>query len=400
MTVLPRAARARARARPRRRHGHVDPRADLDARARLPRPRELLRDPQRHAPRRDPEDPRGVPRPWAATPSRPTPSAARRSCWPSSASPSAARELNRAGRRRWRARPATPLDARAAALRARLDGPGHEARRRSATSSYDDAASAAYREQARGLARGRRRRLPDRDLPGPAADQGRGQRRAGGARGGRTRRSRSCVSVTMEVTGTMLVGTEMAAAIALLDPVPDRRGRRSTAPPARARWASTCACSARPAASAIGVYPNAGLPQLVDGQPHYPLTPEELADWLVRFVEEDGVNARRRLLRHDARAPGRGRARGARAGAEAAQAVARPAARSRASTAPCRCCRTTRSCSSASARTPTARKAVPRAPARPATSTAWSRWAASRCATAATCSTCARPTSAATRSPT
>ena len=38
------------------------------------------------------------------------------------------------------------------------------------------------------------------------------------------------------------------------------------------------------------VYPNAGLPQLVDGKPYYPLTPAELADWLARFVEEDGVN--------------------------------------------------------------------------------------------------------------
>jgi 5-methyltetrahydrofolate--homocysteine methyltransferase len=38
------------------------------------------------------------------------------------------------------------------------------------------------------------------------------------------------------------------------------------------------------------VYPNAGLPQLVDGKPFYPLTPFELADWLSRFVEEDGVN--------------------------------------------------------------------------------------------------------------
>jgi 5-methyltetrahydrofolate--homocysteine methyltransferase len=38
------------------------------------------------------------------------------------------------------------------------------------------------------------------------------------------------------------------------------------------------------------VYPNAGLPQLVEGKPFYPLTPAELADWLSRFVEEDGVN--------------------------------------------------------------------------------------------------------------
>ena len=36
--------------------------------------------------------------------------------------------------------------------------------------------------------------------------------------------------------------------------------------------------------------PNAGLPELVDGQTHYPLGADELATWLERFVAEDGVN--------------------------------------------------------------------------------------------------------------
>ena len=40
----------------------------------------------------------------------------------------------------------------------------------------------------------------------------------------------------------------------------------------------------------LSVQPNAGLPELVDGQTHYPLGPAELASWLERFVEEDGVN--------------------------------------------------------------------------------------------------------------
>jgi len=38
------------------------------------------------------------------------------------------------------------------------------------------------------------------------------------------------------------------------------------------------------------VQPNAGLPQLVDGETRYPLTPGELARWLAEFVEADGVN--------------------------------------------------------------------------------------------------------------
>ncbi len=40
----------------------------------------------------------------------------------------------------------------------------------------------------------------------------------------------------------------------------------------------------------LSVQPNAGLPELVDGRPHYPLGAAELASWLERFVAEDGVN--------------------------------------------------------------------------------------------------------------
>ncbi|MFO1011208.1 MAG: methionine synthase [Planctomycetota bacterium] len=97
------------------------------------------------------------------------------------------------------------------------------------------------------------------------------------------------VSVTMEVTGTMLVGTEMGAAIALLDPYPIdvlsincATGPREMGEHVRL-LGQTCR-------KKIMVYPNAGLPQLVDGKPHYPLTPAELADWLLRFVDEDGMN--------------------------------------------------------------------------------------------------------------
>src|SRR5207247_721566 len=97
------------------------------------------------------------------------------------------------------------------------------------------------------------------------------------------------VSVTMEVTGTMLVGTEMAAAIAILDPYPvDVVGINcATGPREMGEHVRLLGQTCR---KRILVYHNAGLPQLVDGQPHYPLTPAELADWLARFVEEDGVN--------------------------------------------------------------------------------------------------------------
>jgi 5-methyltetrahydrofolate--homocysteine methyltransferase len=96
------------------------------------------------------------------------------------------------------------------------------------------------------------------------------------------------VSVTMEVTGTMLVGTEMGAAIALLDPFPiDVLGLNcATGPREMGEHVRLLGQTCR---KRTLVYPNAGLPLLVDGQPSYPLTPEELADWLLRFVEEDGI---------------------------------------------------------------------------------------------------------------
>ncbi len=97
------------------------------------------------------------------------------------------------------------------------------------------------------------------------------------------------VSVTMEVTGTMLVGTEMGAAIALLDPFPiDVLGINcATGPREMGEHVRLLGQTCR---KRTMVYPNAGLPLLVEGKPHYPLTPAELADWLERFVDEDGVN--------------------------------------------------------------------------------------------------------------
>ncbi|MEX1024548.1 MAG: methionine synthase [Planctomycetota bacterium] len=97
------------------------------------------------------------------------------------------------------------------------------------------------------------------------------------------------VSVTMEVTGTMLVGTEMAATIALLAPFPVDVLSLNCATGPR-EMSEHVRLLGQTRAEAIGCYPNAGLPQLVDGQPHYPLTPEELADWLERFVVEDGLS--------------------------------------------------------------------------------------------------------------
>jgi 5-methyltetrahydrofolate--homocysteine methyltransferase len=96
------------------------------------------------------------------------------------------------------------------------------------------------------------------------------------------------VQVTIETTGTMLVGTDIAAAatiIGALD-VPIIGLNCATGPQ---EMAEHVADLARGWPGPISVLPNAGLPELVDGQTRYPLGARDLAAWLERFVVEDGV---------------------------------------------------------------------------------------------------------------
>ncbi|MEW5728654.1 MAG: methionine synthase [Pseudomonadota bacterium] len=91
------------------------------------------------------------------------------------------------------------------------------------------------------------------------------------------------VQVTVETTGTMLVGADIAAAATVV----------------RALGVQSLGmnCAAGPQEMAehfkwlvenwdglLSIQPNAGLPELVDGQTRYPLLPEELALWHERFV--------------------------------------------------------------------------------------------------------------------
>lgn len=96
--------------------------------------------------------------------------------------------------------------------------------------------------------------------------------------------------VTMEATGTMLIGAEIGAANVVLDglDVVDIVGLNCATGPQE--MAGHVAYLGRHSRKRISVLPNAGLPQLVNGCTHYPLRPEELADWHTRFVQEDGVN--------------------------------------------------------------------------------------------------------------
>jgi 5-methyltetrahydrofolate--homocysteine methyltransferase len=97
------------------------------------------------------------------------------------------------------------------------------------------------------------------------------------------------VQVTVETTGTLLVGADIAAAATVVHAldVPVIGLNCATGPHEMAehvRWLG------QNWPGFISVQPNAGLPELIDGHSHYPLTSGELADWLERFIVEDGVN--------------------------------------------------------------------------------------------------------------
>ncbi|CAK0779415.1 5-methyltetrahydrofolate--homocysteine methyltransferase [Gammaproteobacteria bacterium] len=95
--------------------------------------------------------------------------------------------------------------------------------------------------------------------------------------------------VTVESTGTLLVGSDLNAAVITLAAmgVNGIGINCATGPAEMAEHVKTLGESWP---GLISVMPNAGLPLLVDGRTEYPLGPQELAYWQGRFVNEDGVN--------------------------------------------------------------------------------------------------------------
>jgi 5-methyltetrahydrofolate--homocysteine methyltransferase len=96
------------------------------------------------------------------------------------------------------------------------------------------------------------------------------------------------VQVTVETTGTLLVGSDMNAVIAALEPYHlDALGMNcATGPQEMEEHIRTLSHSSP---FAISCVPNAGIPENVGGQAHYHLTPAELKNYLQRFVGELGV---------------------------------------------------------------------------------------------------------------
>jgi len=97
------------------------------------------------------------------------------------------------------------------------------------------------------------------------------------------------VQVTVETTGTLLVGPDINTAATVINAldVPLMGLNCATGPQEMAEHVGWLAANWP---GLISVQPNAGLPELVDGHTHYPLNPADLASWLERFVAEDGVN--------------------------------------------------------------------------------------------------------------
>jgi len=94
--------------------------------------------------------------------------------------------------------------------------------------------------------------------------------------------------VTIELTGRMLPGTEIGAALAAIDPLhPAIIGLNcATGPTEMGEHLRHLSQHAR---MPISCLPNAGLPQVIDGQMAYDLTPDQLAEHHKRFITELGV---------------------------------------------------------------------------------------------------------------
>lgn len=97
------------------------------------------------------------------------------------------------------------------------------------------------------------------------------------------------VQVTFEATGTMLVGTDDAAALTVLESLPvDVIGINCAVGPdlMDSHMRYFCQNSTR----WVSCLPNAGLPRNEGGQAVFDLTPAELARWQLKFVQEYGLN--------------------------------------------------------------------------------------------------------------
>ncbi|RPI05564.1 MAG: methionine synthase, partial [Zetaproteobacteria bacterium] len=97
------------------------------------------------------------------------------------------------------------------------------------------------------------------------------------------------VQVTVESTGTMLLGTELGAALTALEAYDlDAIGLNCATGPQE--MMEHVHFLSRHSRKPISCLPNAGLPRMEGGRARYLLTPDELAEFHRHFVEEHGAN--------------------------------------------------------------------------------------------------------------
>ncbi len=98
------------------------------------------------------------------------------------------------------------------------------------------------------------------------------------------------VTITVETTGTMLVGSDVGAALATIEALPvDIIGLNCATGPDLMQ--EHVRFLGERTTRMVAVLPNAGLPRNVDGRTVYDLQPAELASFHRRFVQDYGVTA-------------------------------------------------------------------------------------------------------------
>ncbi len=97
------------------------------------------------------------------------------------------------------------------------------------------------------------------------------------------------VQVTMELTGRMLPGTEIGAALTTLEALgPDVVGLNCATGPQE--MSEHLRYLSQRSTLPVSCLPNAGLPSVVEGRMHYDLTPAQLAEFHTRFITDLGVS--------------------------------------------------------------------------------------------------------------
>ncbi len=95
--------------------------------------------------------------------------------------------------------------------------------------------------------------------------------------------------VTLDTTGRMLLGTDITAALSILEGMPiDVIGLNCSTGPEHMR--EPIRILGEQSSLPVSCIPNAGLPLNVDGQAVYPLEPEPFAEALVEFVEKNHIS--------------------------------------------------------------------------------------------------------------